>query len=267
MIDQIKELQVFNRITFLDSTHTYQIDGKPSAKVSVTRLIDGYKIPFEKEKWAKIKADKLGLTTEEIIQDWGKQNLYSTTLGTIVHNFIDNYYNNKIVPYDKVKVEEELGRDKYNELKEHVVPLINQFYNFYNDKDYILPIKNEFVVGDIEDTRICGMLDMLAYNTKDNTFEIYDFKTNKEIKYKTKFNKYLRPPVSHLEECEFNTYSIQLSLYKYFIEAYTSIKIDKTFVVWFSTKNDDYQLIPLLNMDKEVKDILDHFSLNNNNTP
>ena len=118
--------------------------------------------------------------------------------------------------------------------------------------------------SDIEDTRICGMLDMLAYNTKDNTFEIYDFKTNKEIKYKTKFNKYLLPPINHLEECEFNSYSIQLSLYKYFIEAYTSIKINKTFVVWFSTKNDDYRLIPLLDMDKEVKDILNHFSLNNN---
>jgi hypothetical protein len=135
--------------------------------------------------------------------------------------------------------------------------LVKQFMNFYNDtKDYILPVKNEFVVGDLEDTRICGMLDMLAYNTQTEKYEIYDFKTNKRFSLVSEFEKKLQYPVQHLDECELNIYSLQLSLYKIFIQKYAKIEIDKLKVVWFSVNNENYKIIELDYLQNECLSLM-----------
>lgn len=259
MIDIIKQLSVFNRIIFLAKSHKYCIDNKPTERLSVTGLIDLYKPKFETDKWANLKAKNIGLTTEEIKADWKQNNLYSTTLGTILHQYIDNYYNNKIIPYNHSDVESSLGHDGHMRLRETLSKLIGQFNNFYNFNKHIIPIKNELVVGDIQTTKICGTIDMLAYNDNTKEFEIYDFKTNKSFHFTKKFNEMLKAPISHLDNCEYTCYSLQLSLYKHFIEKYTGIKISKNNVVWFNSNNEDYQIIELLDLKSEVSDILNHF--------
>jgi hypothetical protein len=260
MLKELQELRVFDRITFLSTTHKYLIDNKPTGIVSVTGLIEHYKEPFDKEKWAKIKADELGLEPEDIKESWRKNNVYSTTLGTIFHNFADNYFANKIIQHDKDWAISLVGQEDYLRIRENIPPLIEQFYSFVDDCNFYLPIKNEFVVGDIDDTKICGMLDMLVYNTKTNEFEILDFKTNKDIKTSSKFKKTFKPPIEHIEDCELTAYSLQLSLYKYFIEQYTSIRIGGCKVIWFNTKNDNYKIYTLLDMSKEAEAILNDFT-------
>jgi hypothetical protein len=136
--------------------------------------------------------------------------------------------------------------------------------NFYNDtKDYITPIKNEFVVGDLEDTRICGMLDMLVYNSETEKYEIFDFKTNKRFSTVSEFKKKLQHPVQHLDECELNIYSLQLSLYKIFIQKYTKIEIDKLKVVWFSVNNENYKIIELDYLQNECLALMIEYLTNN----
>ena len=107
------------------------------------------------------------------------------------------------------------------------------------------------------------MLDMLAYNTLTEQFEIFDFKTNKKFAKASNFEKNLLTPVNHLDECEFNIYSLQLSLYKMFIQKYTDIKIDKLKIVWFSVLNDAYQVIELKYYPEECLALLNKFSTNN----
>jgi hypothetical protein len=259
MLNDLLSLTVFDCITFLHKKHSYLINGQPSAKVSVTGLLSKYKPEFEADKWAKIKAEQRGITTEEIKEEWRINNLYATTRGSIFHNYVENYYDNKVIPYDQSTVEKDLGSDLHAKLREELPDLLKQFNKFYNSNRHLLPIKKELVIGDINDTKICGMLDMLVYNTKTNCYEIYDYKTNKDIDFTSKFEKKFYEPITHLDVCEFNTYSLQLSLYQYFIEKYTSIKIDGTYVVWFNIKNESYKLIPLLNLTKEVQDILTHY--------
>lgn len=263
MLEHLSDLRVFDCITFLHSTHQYLINNQPSAPISVTGLLGKYKEKFDTEKWAAIKAEKLGITPDEMKAVWKLNNLYSTHRGTILHNYIENYYNNKIVPYNKEEVEKDLGSDEHNRLRDEIQILVKQFKDFYKDTPDLLPLKKEFVVGDIIGTRICGMLDLIAYNTKNNTFEIYDYKTNKEIKFASKYKKQLLSPLDDIDECEFNVYSLQLNVYKHFIEKYTKIKIDKLYVVWFNVKNDTYQLIPLLDMQDKVKIILEDYLANN----
>jgi len=246
MLEDLKKLKVFDQITFYDDKHSYKIKGQPSAKVSVTGLVNTVKEPFDEEKWAGIKAKELGFTPEQMKLLWKKNNQMATYQGSTLHNYIDNYYQNKVKPYNRDLAKAILGDVLHDKMYGNLKVLVKQFMNFYNDtKDTILPVKNEFVVGDLEDTRVCGMLDMLAYNTETEKYEILDFKTNKRFSLVSEYEKKLQPPVQHLDECELNIYSLQLSLYKIFIQKYARIVIDKLKVVWFSVNNDNYKIIEL----------------------
>jgi hypothetical protein len=165
-----------------------------------------------------------------------------------------------VIPYDREWVSSQLTSEQHQELRDTLAILLKQFNNFYNEtKSYLIPIKNELVIGDLKNTRVCGMIDMLCYNTKKECFEIYDFKTNKELNHTSKFNKKFISPLEHLDVCEVNTYSLQLGLYKKFIEDNTSIKIENLYVLWLNKNNDNYRLVPLLNLDAEVNLVLQKF--------
>jgi hypothetical protein len=264
MLKELQKLKIFDRVTFYDNNHSYKIDGEPSAKVSVTGLVNTVKEPFDEEKWAEIKGKELGFTSEQMKLVWKKNNQMATYQGSTLHNYIDNYYQNKVKPYNRDLAKAVLGDILHDKMYGNLKVLVKQFNDFYSDtSEYILPIKNEFVVGDLGDTRICGMLDMLAYNTLTDQFEILDFKTNKKFTKKSDFEKTLLPPVNHLDECEFNIYSLQLSLYKMFIQKYTDIKIDKLKVVWFSVNNENYQVIELRYYPEECLALLEKFSPDN----
>ena len=264
MLKELQKLKVFDRITFYDNDHIYKIDGDFSAKTSVTGLVNTVKEPFNEEKWAAIKGKELGFTSEQMKLVWKKNNQMATYQGSTLHNYIDNYYQNKVKPYNRDLAKAVLGDVLHDKMYGNLKILVKQFNNFYSDtSEYILPIKNEFVVGDLGDTRICGMLDMLAYNTLTEQFEIFDFKTNKKFAMKSDFEKKLLPPINNLDECEFNIYSLQLSLYKLFIQKYTDIKIDKLKVVWLSVLNDTYQVIELKYYPEECLTLLKKFLTDN----
>jgi hypothetical protein len=264
MLKELQKLKVFDRITFYDDKHTYKIDSEPSAKVSVTGLVNTVKEPFNEEKWAAIKAKELGFTPEQMKLLWKKNNQMATYQGSTLHNYIDNYYQNKVKPYNRDLAKAILGDVLHDKMYGNLKLLVKQFNDFYSDtSEYILPIKNEFVVGDLGNTRICGMLDMLAYNTLTDKFEILDFKTNKRFSEISEFNKKLLSPVSHLDDCEFNIYSLQLSLYKLFIQKYTDIKVDKLKIVWFSITNDDYKVIELQYLPEECLALMEKYLTDN----
>lgn len=259
----LKELTVFNRIAFLGKSHRYLIDNQPSAKYSVTGLLESFKEPFDSEKWSKIKAAEIGMTPKEMQEYWNSKNTYSKVLGTVFHTYAENYYQNKVIPYDRLWVSSQLDEEQHQELRNTLEILLKQFNNFYNDtKSYLIPIRNELVVGDLDETRICGTIDLLCYNTKLECLELYDFKTNKEINYSSKYGKKFLSPLNHLDSCELNTYSLQLGVYKKCIEKYTNLKIQNMFVLWLNKKNDNYQLVPLLNLHHEVDLMFQKFDQN-----
>jgi hypothetical protein len=258
MFEELQSLRVFDAITFLHHNHRYLIKGRPAPSLSVTGLLEKYKPKFDKVKWSNIKAQQLGVTPEEILETWRINNLYSTWKGTILHNYIENYYNNKVIPYNRDAVIKEIGEEVHENLNKEVLELVKQFHKFYDDYNYLLPIKNELVVGDINDTGICGMMDLLVYNPKVNGFEIYDYKTNKDIRFTNKFDEIYHDPISDLQVCEFNTYSLQLAAYKNFIEKYSKIEIKNTYVIWFNVINTEYKLIKLNPMQERIENILTH---------
>ena len=253
-----KELEIFKQITFIEEAHKYFINGKPSAPVSVTGFISKLKPKFDEDKWARLKAKKLGISVDEMKFIWSEKNLFSTTLGTCFHKIAESVYTG--IPYtlNSAELQHSLGEESYDILKVTLPTLVKQFSSFYKDtKDTLIPIKNELVIGDLNDTRICGTMDMLVYNNKSEQFEIYDFKTNRDITYSNTYGEKFCKPLDDLDACEFNTYSLQLSFYKYIIEKYTNIKIGATYIVWFNRDKDAYDVIATQDFMLKIKHILE----------
>lgn len=237
-----KELSVFNRITFVEKDHRYLIDNERANCLSVTRAIKKFKPEFDKIGNATRIAKRTHQTTESVLADWDMNNLYSTTLGSMLHKYTENYYNNKRSNFEGSF--EGLGFDEKQQITKTLPVLVQYFQNFYNDNACLLCVKNELVVGDLEDTKICGMVDLLSYNTKTDELEIIDFKTNKRMGRNPKYGN-LFPPFDDMSQGEINEYTIQLNLYKYFVEKYTSLKISKLKLVWINAQNENYKLIEL----------------------
>jgi len=252
----LKELSKFNRITFVEKTHSYLIDGEPTNSPSVTQFLKRFKKKFEKEKMAARTAKKRNTTYEHIIAEWELNNLYSTTLGSMLHKYIENFYCSKRVEFEGSFAG--LGFEEKKKIADTLPKLVTQFQNFYNDHKHLICVKNEIVLGDLEETKICGMSDLLCYNTENDGLEILDFKTNKKMEKESKYGTLLFP-FDDMSEGEVNEYTIQLNVYKYFIEKATSLKVNNLKIIWFNVNNDNYKLYELVDIQPKIKLMFERF--------
>lgn len=249
-MEVLKELAIFNRVTFIEKEHSYLIDNKPSNNLSVTRLIKQFKTTFDKEAAALRVAKRTNTTVKQVLADWELNNLCSTTMGSMLHKYIENFYSNKRVEFEGPF--KGLGLYEKQKIISNLPTLIQYFQNFYNDHKHLLCIKNELVIGDINDTRVCGMSDLLCYNTQTNEIEILDFKTNKKMEAKKPYGNLLFP-FEDMSAGEVNEYTIQLNIYKYIIEKNTNLKIGKMKLVWFNVCNSNYVVIELEDIQSKIK--------------
>ena len=250
-MELIRELAKFNNIKYYDKPHKYYIDEKELT--SVTTFIGKFKEKFDEEYWSKKKAKERGITQKEILAEWKNKALTSTEKGTAFHEYAENYLTNRIFPFPQEQIDNVLG--KGNDVKERFDKLVILFEEFYKQSyGRLIPIRAELVVGDKE-LGICGMVDQLFFNEKSGKLEIWDWKTNKKIDRNNRFQQF-KEPVSHLDVCELNTYSLQLSLYKYIITRNTNIDLGDSYIVWFNEKNDKYFPIKCHDYTQEIKIML-----------
>ena len=258
----IKLENSFSNILFFEKNHKYTIDGEP-AKISVSQLIKKYEKPFESDIIAEAVAKRDGFTVEEVLSQWDFARDYSCHKGSEFHKFVENYFNRKQISLDRdainvffEKRKKFKSDDSIKNYYQDVALLIRNFLNFYEwwKEEHIL-IKPEFVIGDKE-TGVCGSIDNLSYNFKTKELVIFDYKTNKEIKRKNPRKEKLLGILSHLDQCEYTKYSLQLSLYSTIIEKNSNFKVPKSYVVWMSGK-ENYELIECLDLKKESNSILD----------
>lgn len=251
----------FSSIKFFDKNHHYEIDGE-TALMSVSQLISKYEKPFEKKKMAERIAKREGVLTEDIIQRWDWNKEYSCYKGSEFHSIVENFFQRKIIPINRKSFVYFLNENGIHDEKfiesyyEEMAIFIRNFRNFYDwwKQDHIL-VRSEFVIGD-KKTKICGTIDNLSFNVKTNSFAIFDYKTNKEIKRQGFQEETLLEPLDDIQKCELGKYSLQLSLYKQIFERNTSFKVDKCYIVWVAGKND-YELIESLDFTKQANNILE----------
>ncbi len=113
---------------------------------------------------------------------------------------------------------------------------------------------------------VCGQSDkVMVYN---NTVDISDYKTNKEIKESSYVNwegisAKMKAPLQHLDDCNLNHYALQLSLYLYIIIKHNpGLRPGKLMLqhVQFEEQGRDKYDYPVSKLDKDgnpiIKDII-----------
>lgn len=259
--------KAFSNICFSSKSHQYFTrDGEEL--ISVTKLINKLKPKFQSEFWATLKAYKfsgyetkqiwikggydltcfyangqkvyldsdhsfLEVTPEEVLDQWSIDSLIGTTRGTYAHQLLENLENRII---DKPEVVIPAGLDTFQTINyAKSINVVNKLCEQYLEEYYyLIPIAIEYKVGDLE-MGVAGTLDRLYLNELTGDLEIWDFKTDKKIDTE---NKYQKIKWFNIDDCQFNKYSIQTSLYKRIIEKNTSLKLGQSNIVHLNIREE-----------------------------
>ena len=99
---------------------------------------------------------------------------------------------------------------------------------------------------------------MLIYNKNKNKISLVDWKTNKQIK--TKENAYRHgmkgTPAEKIYDCNFEKYSLQLSMYKYILENVYNIDVNGLYILHL--KETDFKIIPCQCQSNHIIKMLNH---------
>lgn len=180
--------------------------------ISATTFIGQFKKPFDAEtisqKSARNKKSKwYGMSPEAIREAWKSEAKRATDLGTWYHNsrerdicsFSTMTRHGYEVPVLKPLEIEGIKYSPDQKLKDGVYP------------EHMVYLRS---------AGLCGQSDLVE--VMNGEVHITDYKTNKEIKVEGYTNwegitQKMMPPVSHLDDCNLNHYTLQLSLYMYMI--------------------------------------------------
>lgn len=238
-------------ISFDEPTHTYTIDGDSNYK-SVTTFIHDFFPHFNADiaikkmcaspKWNN--TNKLyGKTPEEIKEIWRKNGEAASTQGTAMHLNIENYYNGE-------PMTESFRTSKEGEL----------FQKYLQDHKAYKAYRSEWTVYS-KKYRIAGSIDMV-YEDPNNPgcHVIADWKRSVEIKFENRWEKG-NGPLSHLDNCNYWHYTLQLNIYRMLLEKYYDKRITEMFLVILHPNQENYLKIEIPKISKEILDMLEYRKL------
>ena len=199
---------------FKEKDHKYY-SGDPNEKIdwiSVTTLIGQFKKPFDAisqaTKSSKNKRSKwFGMTSDDILKAWNNESDRSTGLGTWYHKQREDDLNSlQTITRDGIALQ-------------IIQPIIIDDIKQAPDQRLIPGIYPEHFMF-LKSAGICGQADRVEVVRE--KVNIYDYKTNKEIKTEGFKNwegivERMLPPLQHLDNCHLMYYSLQMSIYMYMI--------------------------------------------------
>jgi ATP-dependent exoDNAse (exonuclease V) beta subunit len=201
-------------IVFNAKDHSYKsIYDEGISWISVTTLVSNFKKPFDakkvSEKVTKNKKSKwYGIEPKIILEIWEAESERALTMGTYYHN----------------QREADLCSLSSLSIEGTIVPIFVPMQEHNGIKTAPSQKLDPGVYPEhmvyLKSTGICGQSDLVeVVNGKVN---IIDYKTNKEIKKESYVNwegqsEKMLSPIDHLDDCNFNHYALQLSIYMYII--------------------------------------------------
>ena len=233
-------------VIFKEDTHQY-FSLQNEEYISCTTLIKKFEQPFLAEKFASIIASKEKTTKEIILERWEHNAKKSTDYGTELHKCIEGYIKNENKYYINSKLCE-IAKNGYKKIIEYI------------GKE---GLESEKLLWNHE-YKIAGQSDIVQFTNgfdkkynKIPIINIGDIKTNNKIDYFSPYNDYLKYPLNHLMQCNFNIYALQLSLYAFMLnKLYPEFKIGTLFLMHYDKLNDIWTRINIPYMLYEVKAML-----------
>jgi len=176
-----------------------------------------------------------GKTPEEIKAQWKTSGEESAKQGTKMHSHIEDYYRQN-TPWNDDTIE------------------CKNFNRFLQDND-LTPFAFEMRVRlQHGNATVSGIIDAVFLDSKHNLVLI-DWKRCKDIKMENPFEKG-RDFLSHLPNCNYIHYSLQLGLYKRIVELTHKDQVSGLYIINFSDPTG-YQKIPAMLLEEEVTLILE----------
>jgi hypothetical protein len=224
--------EVKEQLVFFDPIEHKYTDREGNRLISVSQLLSLFKPKFDPTGEITAKyAKKHGMTVAEVLDKWKQINTQSCTYGTSVHEEIEHYINTKEI-----------------RSSDHI-HYVNQFAE----------IKFQ---GRLFSERMLYCLDNMVAGTADIVerigfyINIWDFKTNKELSKFNNFGGRMLYDLSHLSDCNFNHYQLQLSLYGYLCEL-KGLKVNDLIILYMNPKTLKMEFHRCRYMRDEVKYILE----------
>jgi len=220
-------------INFDPVTHTYtNIDGV--VYDSVSQLITKYKKPFDVEFYSRRVAKKRGISPDVVKEEWKKNTENACDFGKSIHSLVEEFIK---------------GNDKQD-------PIIDKFQSVF---DYSSGINSEIILYN-HTHKLAGTSDIIV-DIGDKFFDVLDVKTNKKFDFNNKYGDFLLQPLDHLQDCKYNSYSIQLSLYAYMYSKMTGRKPRNLYILYWNKTSFEKYVTPY--MFWEVTVLLKHRSEHN----
>jgi ATP-dependent exoDNAse (exonuclease V) beta subunit len=230
MNEIIKKLDKFkyppSEFTFNAEHHKYHYNN--IELTSVTTFISNFHKEFDTEYWADYKSKELNIPIELIKEDWENKKNLGLTVGSIVHEWIEDFLNKKNpkVP----KIDYNIGDYSINEIN-HLIDLrIKKWQKIYFDKLIkMIPITQELRIWSLK-YKLAGTIDTLFWYK--NNLIVGDWKTNKDFKTDDDYcYDMLKYPFNDQLDNSLNRYSIQVSLYKLILQEH-GIQTGPSFICW-----------------------------------
>lgn len=230
------------RVVFNPKDHSYFNGDKKL--ISVTTFLSKFKNEFDSEFYSKRAAKKEGVSQQEILDRWEAKGLKSRTIGTAIHKIFEDYTNKEYYVINGELIFDDCleNPDYYLDyLKKKKVS--EKFVNDFFVSGRLTPIYSEYIVYN---DKLSGQIDMICKDNQNNYY-ILDYKTNDKIDV-NHYGKFYKGELKFLPESTYNSYSLQLSIYKTMLKKYD---IKKLFLVHITEK--DYYFIECEDLIKTNK--------------
>lgn len=240
-----------NFLYFDEGPHKYT-DTLNNDYISVTTLIGNYYPHFDVNKWAHIKAKEQNKSEKEIKKEWDRIKDEACDRGTKTHNgledaiknvskfanaieYLTNYNTGRCITVADIPnlIPKPLNIEEFKKATDNKYEEIYRVFDYYIKKGYTIYSE---IGAYLIDYGVSGTIDILCI--KEDNFVILDWKTNRDgLKFEAGYykkdkstvpnqltmdwvlkNEKMLPPLAHLDNCNGNHYTIQLSMYALMVE-------------------------------------------------
>jgi hypothetical protein len=252
---QWQSLAVKNRhprdlcIEFDEPTHKYSVNGTSEGWISCTGFLHMFFPHFDPDvtirkmmrspKWPTNKY--YGMTAEQIKAQWNASGKEASEAGTAMHLGIEMFHN---------------GADSLIEPAVKDTKEWQYFQNYWKEcGEDLEPYRTEWEVWS-EEHKLAGSIDMIYRKKSNGKFVVYDWKRSKDIKTTNDFESG-HPPVDHLPNTNYWHYTLQLNVYKWFLETFYGLEVEDLYLIILHPDNKNYRRLRLNILEDEVKAMLD----------
>ena len=240
------------RLSFDEASHRYKVDDEIELQ-SVTQLISHFFKPFDAMFWSLKKCRGNEQEAEKMREQWDMKGVIASRAGTFMHKQIENYLDTHQSPSLVCPIEYH-GKYHQESLQISIQTEWQYFLSFDTETSYH-PFRTEWGIFDME-AGLAGTIDLLC-KCNDGTYEMYDWKrSNKVDAAERNHRAHGLNGLEHLTDTSYVHYCLQQNLYRYMLEKNYGIKVSRMNLVVLHPDYQNYRIVSVPRMDKEVRIIL-----------